>query len=145
MADFVNPSTLDLVASANDMPPPWVVCSRAQLTQWQAIPAQYRKWVADRVEEMTQGEKDAADAARLQTQRDSLSEQLDQQEDILRAFMLVVLHEFNAHADKTNAVLNAVDAAVSLADFKARVSLINNYPHRTAQQLRDAVRGKLGS
>ena len=121
MADFVNPATGALVASANDMPAPWVTCTRAELTAWEAIPQRYRKWLVDHVEEMTQGEKDATDAAALTAQRDAVTAQLDGQEDVLRAFMLVVLDE-----------LNTLRAQHSLAA-------------RTTAQLRNAVRAKLGS
>ena len=145
MADFVNPVSLDLVASVNDMPAPWVVCTRSNLELWQAIPRLYRKWVVDQVMEMDAGEKASADAAALTAQRDSAAAQFNQTEDVLRAFMLLVVDELNAHAAKTNSILDAIDAATSLADLKTRVGVIANLPARTAQQLRDAIRGKLGS
>lgn len=145
MSDFVNPSTLDLIASVNDMPSPWVVCTRADLTTWQAIARQYRKWVTDHVEEMTAGEKTGVDAAALTAQRDAIAAQLDAAEDVLRAFMLTVLDELNNHADKINAMLTAVDNATSLADLKTRYAAIADYPTRTAQQLKTTVRGKLGT
>ena len=145
MSDFVNPSTLGLVASVNDMPAPWVVCTRADLTTWQAIARQYRKWVTDHIEEMTAGEKTTADAAALSAQRDATAAQLDAAEDVLRAFMLTVLDELNNHADKINTMLTAVDNATSLADLKTRYAAIADYPARTAQQLKTTVRGKLGT
>lgn len=145
MADFVNPVSLDLVASVNDMPAPWVVCTRSNLELWQAIPRLYRKWVVDQVMEMDAGEKASADAAALTAQRDSAAAQFNQTEDVLRAFMLLVVDELNAHAAKTNSILDAIDAATSLADLKTRVGVIANLPARTAQQLRNAIRGKLGS
>ncbi len=46
---------------------------------------QYRKWIIDHVEEMSQPEKDSVDAARLQAQYDEVVEQLDRTEEILRA------------------------------------------------------------
>lgn len=72
-------------------------------------------WVitGDTVSEMSQGEKDAVDAAALEAQRDSTAAQLDVVEDVLRAFALVVLDEINTlrsqHglADRTIAQLKA--------------------------------------
>lgn len=145
MSDFVNPTTADLRMSVNDMPPPWVVCLRAELEAWAVIPRQYRKWVVDHIEEMTAGEKSAVDAAILAAQRTAAKAQLDKTEDILRAFMLSVLDELNLHAEKHNAILDAIDAASSLSNLQTRVAAISNYPARTTQQLRDAIGGKLGS
>lgn len=145
MADFVNPTTCDLVGSVSQMPAPWVVCTRENLLAWGAILPRHRKWVTDHVEEMTVGEKATADAAILTAARAAAAAQLDRQEDVLRAFMLTVLDEFNGHATKLNAVLSAVDAATSLGDLKTRVGLIADYPARTAEQLRTAIHNKLGS
>lgn len=60
-------------------------------------------------------------------------------------FMLVVLDEFNAHAAKHNAILDPIDGASSLANLKTTVTLIPDYPARTAAQLKNSVRNKLGS
>ena len=42
-------------------------------------------------------------------------------------------------------VLDAVDAATTLADLKTRYAAITDYPQRTIQQMQNAVRGKLGT
>ena len=94
---------------------------------------------------MTLAEQAAADAALLEAQRDSIAEQLDQQEDILRAVMTAVIAELNGHADKFNAILAAAAAANNLASFKAGMGAITDYPQRTIQQLRNVVRNALGS
>jgi len=146
MADFVNPVDLGIVLSANDMPAPWVVCTRAQAESWGAIPTKYRKWVTDHIEEMTAGEKTAKDLALLTAARDAaIAEQIDTVESAMRAFMLTVLDELNLHAAKHNAILDAVDAATNLADLKTRVGAIADYPQRTANQLRTTIRNKLGN
>ncbi len=67
----------------------------------------------------------------------------DKTERIVRAVVLLILDEFNAHALKHNAILDAVDAATSLADLKTRVGLITDYPQRTAQQIVDAIKTKI--
>lgn len=56
-----------------------------------------------------------------------------------RALILVILDEFNAHALKINAILDAIDGAGTLAAVKAAVAAINDYPQRTAAQIKTAV------
>ena len=63
----------------------------------------------------------SVDAAILEAQRDTVTAQLDQTEDVLRAFMLVVLDQFNT------------------------LRALHGLPNATPAQLRNAVRGKLGS
>jgi len=145
MADFVNPQTLALRPSENAMPSPWVVCTREQLTTWELIPQIYRKWVTDHIEEMTVGEKAAAVAAALEAQRDATIATVDNVEDVLRATILVLRDELNAHADKINAILDAVDGASNLATLKSAVALIANYPQRSIDNVRTTIRGKLGT
>jgi hypothetical protein len=149
MADVLNTSTLEMRASVNEgLPPydsaPWMVITRAQYDLWNIIPPRYRKWVVDHVEEMTQPEKDAIDAAALEAMRDGVVQQLDQVEDILRAFMLMVMNEFNRHTERTNAILTAIDNATTLATLKSAVAQINDLPTRKAAELRAAIRLSLG-
>jgi hypothetical protein len=61
-----------------------------------------------------------------------------------RGLVKIMLDEFNNHADKHNAILNAVDAATSLADLKTRVAAIPDYPQRTPAQIIKALKGELG-
>lgn len=60
----------------------------------------------------------------------------------LRGLMLVLLDEFNLHAAKINAILDASDAAINLADFKTRMAAIVDYPQRTKAQLITAITNK---
>ncbi len=85
------------------------------------------------------------DAAELVAARDAISAQLDQQEGIIRAFMLAVLDEFNGQASKMNEILDAIDGANSLSEVKTAIAAITDYPQRTTAQLRSVVRGKLGT
>jgi hypothetical protein len=80
-------------------------------------------WVVtgDVVTLMDQAARDAVDAAEVESRRDQVVAQLDQVEDVLRAFMLVVMDE-----------INLLRGQHALAD-------------RTVAQLRSAIRGKLGS
>jgi len=77
--------------------------------------------------------------------RDEIIQQLDMQEDILRAFAQMVLDEFNAHAAKTNALLTAIDNGANIGAIKSAVAAIADHPTRTLAQLRQAIRGKIGS
>lgn len=58
---------------------------------------------------------------------------------VIRAVVLLVLDEFNAHAAKINGILDAADAATNLTTFKSAVALIANQPTRTKQQLLTAI------
>ena len=80
-------------------------------------------WIitGDAVTLMTPGERAAVDVAETDSLRDTVVDQLDQVEGILRAFMLVVLDE-----------INALRATHSLSA-------------RTVAQLKTAIRNKLGS
>lgn len=149
MADVINTTELETRSSVNEgLPPynvaPWVVITRTQYDLWSAIPQRYRKWVVDHVEEMTQPEKDAIDLAEMQAARDLIVQQIDHVEDVLRAVVLMVVDELNRHADTTNALLDAIDAAGSLASLKGTVAGIQNLPTRTVAQVRSAIRNKLG-
>lgn len=63
----------------------------------------------------------------------------------LRALALVILDELNLHAAKLNAILTAIDSGSTLAQVKANIAAIADYPTRTAAQIKTAVRGKLDS
>jgi hypothetical protein len=63
--------------------------------------------------------------------------------DVLRAVLLVIIDELNLHALKINSILDAVDAATSLADLKTRIGAITDYPQRTAAQAKQAVKDKI--
>lgn len=150
MADVLNTATLEMRASVNEAQAPysgdpWIVITRPQFDLLSTIPQQYRKWTGVAVEEMTGPEKAAADAARLQAELDSVMTVLDQQNDILRALVKLLVSEFNNHANKTNAILDAIDASSSLANLKTAVAGIKNHPTRTLAQLRQAIRNELGS
>ncbi len=147
MADVLNTTTIEMRASVNEVQyqAPWIVITRAQYDLWSVIPLRYRKWVADHVEEMTQPEMDAVDFALMEAARDGIIQQLDNMEDILRAFAGLLVDELNAHASRTNALLNAIDAAASLGALKTAASAIQDLPTRNLAQLRQAIRNKFGA
>lgn len=150
MADVLNKSTVEMRASVNEAQSPynaepWTIITRAQFDLWSIIPQIYRKWTGVAVEEMTAPEKAAVDAARVEAARDEIIQQLDQMEDILRAFAGLLVDELNAHANRTNGILDAIDAATNLTTLKTAVASINSLPTRTLAQLRSAIRAKLGT
>lgn len=150
MADVLNIETCEMRASVNEAQSPydadpWMVISRAQFDLWSTIPQQYRKWTGVAVEEMTGPEKLAVDLALLEASRDSIVQQLDQQEDILRAFAGLLVDELNNHAARTNALLDAIDAANTLSALKSAAAGIQNLPTRNLAQLRQAIRNKIGT
>lgn len=150
MPDYVHRTTLQYVKSGNapdfpsatwlEIPPgsPNAIIVASVVRRYQVLEG-------DVLREMTRGEKDVVDAAALTAERDAKASALDDVEDVLRAFMLVVLDELNAHADRHNAITATVDGAANLAQFGAAMQAIADYPRRTATQLRNAIRGKLGS
>lgn len=147
MASLLNTSTLEILRSADEtkLSAPWTVIAEADAAAWMAIPPQYRKLNGEAVEEMTTQEKATVDAAARARARDAVAAQLEQQEDILRAFMLIVLDEFNLHAQKINALGAAIVNGASLAAIRTAVQQIGAAQERTEEQLRNAIKGKLGS
>lgn len=146
MANVLNRSTLEYRQSVNTpdyTDPPWLF--NPDMSPVAGVPHKYWKLTGDTLSEMSSGEKAAVDAAQLTAVRDAAAAQLDQQEDILRAFMLLVLDEFNAHTAKINAILTAVDNAATLAALKTAVAAIADQPTRTEAQLKAAIKAKLGT
>jgi hypothetical protein len=75
--------------------------------------------------------------------QDKLNNALVEDGSVVRALALLILDEFNAHAKKINDILDAADAASSLATFKTAMAAINNQPIRTVEQLKSALITKM--
>ena len=105
-----------------------------------------RYWTitGDVVTLMAPAERAAVDAAELEARRDGAVAQVDEAEDILRAVVLVIRDELNAHAAKINAILTAIDGNSTLATIRTAIAAIPDYPARTVADLRAAIRAKLG-
>jgi hypothetical protein len=80
---------------------------------------------------------------RLRKAAAKLADEPDPSNKVLRGVLAALIDELNMHALKINSILSAVDAATSLADFKSRVALINDYPQRTMAQAVAAVKDKI--
>lgn len=148
MSSAFNPNTVEYRQSVNtpDFPAPWIINQpEADALAATNVPRGYWKSVGGIATEMTAPEKAAVDAANLQSGRDAASARMDNVEDIIRALALTTLDQLNAGSAKTNAILDAIDAATSLADLKAGIGAIANLPIGTSAQMRDAIRAKLGT
>lgn len=146
MANVLNRVTREFLHSVHEPDYPvqdWI--HNPDLAAVAGSPAKYWVITGDTVSLMDQAARGAVDAAELEARRDEEAAQLVNLEGVLRAFMLIVVDEFNAHANKTNSILSAMDASTSLADMKTRIGQIADYPIRTAEQLRTAIRNRMGS
>jgi hypothetical protein len=72
-----------------------------------------------------------------------LASQQHEVSPLMRAVLLTLLDELNAHAEKINAILTAVDGAANLAGLKTAIAAIADHPARTAAQMRTAILGKI--
>lgn len=97
----------------------------------------------DVVSLMSQAERDAVDEAEETARLDAIADEIDAIQTYSRAFAEVVLDEFNSHALKINAILDAIDSSNNLSEVKTAIEAISDYPQRTLAQLKTALRGKL--
>lgn len=152
MANVIHRTTLEFRSSVNepDFPEPtwkWnpdMTAVVGVLPKYWKAPADWDAVGAGPIE-MSQAEKDAVDAADLSASRDAIAAVMDEIERWERAFALTLLDEFNAHADKINAILTAIDSGANLTAVKTNIANIADYPQRTVAQLKASLRNKLGS
>jgi len=145
MASVLNRTTRQYLASAHTPDYPtvdWI--HNPDMSAVVGFDSRYWVITGDVVTLMDAAARASLDAAALEAARDSLAGQLDQTEDILRAVVLMVLDELNAHSAKVNALLTAIDNASTLANLKTAVAAIADLPTRTAAQVKTAIRSKLG-
>ncbi len=146
MATVLNRVTKEFIESANTVDYPvvdWII--NPDLSVVTGFPTKYWSISGDTVSLLNQAGRDAVDAALLSAQRDAIASAMDAVEDYARAFALVVLDEINLHAARITSILNAVDNAATLAALKTAVATIPDVPQRTVDQLKTALRNKLGS
>lgn len=62
---------------------------------------------------------------------------------LVRGVILALLDELNLHAAKINSMIDAVNAATSLADLKTRFSTISDYPTRTMAQAVTSIKNHI--
>jgi hypothetical protein len=146
MASVLHRTTKQFLQSVNTPDYPvldWII--EPDLSAVTGFDSKYWTITGDVVTLMDQSARDAVDAAEVEAVRDAAVAQLQQIEDILRAFMLTVLAEFNLHALKHNEILDAIDNGANLAGVKTNIAAIGDYAQRTELQLRNSIRSKLGS
>jgi hypothetical protein len=94
----------------------------------------------------TQTTQDAWDLVHLRSDAATqIQSETSSDAKLKRALAAVLLDELNLHALKHNAILDAVDAATSLADLKTRIAAIPDYPQRTLTQLITAIQNKINA
>jgi|GEM_PF-2886537 hypothetical protein len=146
MATVLNRTTKALLVSVNTVDYPtidWII--EPDLSAVAGFASKYWTITGDTVSLLDQAGRNAVDAAILSAQRDAIAAAMNATEDYARAFALVVLDEINLHATRITAILDAVDGANSLATLKTAVAAIADVPQRTIDQLKTALRNKLGS
>lgn len=146
MANVLNRTTKAYVTSANTPDYPvaeWII--DPDMTAVVGYPSQYWIITGDVVTLMDAAARAQVDTAAVNASRDSTAAVLNEPEAYPRGYALVALDELNAHALKVNSILDAVDAATTLADMKTRIAAITDYPQRTINQMQNAVRSKLGT
>ena len=77
--------------------------------------------------------------------RDSVIAQLDNVEDLLRAFANVVLDEFNLHSTRLESLLNAIKNNATYTPARTAIQAIAAIPQRNLAQIRPQIRNKLGT
>lgn len=146
MASALNRVTKQFLASVNTPDYPtadWII--NPDMSAVAGFESRYWTITGDVVSLMDAAARAVVDAAQLEATRDATAAELDQAEGALRAFMLAVLDEFNAHATKINAILTAIDNGGTLAAVKTNIAAIADYPSRTIAQLKTVLRSKLGT
>lgn len=146
MATVLNRTTKLLIESANTPDYPvaqWI--HNPDLSAVQGWPSKYWIITGDVVTLMSQAERDAVDAAELNSSRDSTSNRMDDLEDIVRALGLCTVDLNNFMATTVKEILDAIDAATTLADLKSRIAAITDPPQRTGAQMKTQIRNKLGT
>lgn len=146
MANVLNRTTREFLRSVHEPNYPvedWII--NPDLDAVDGFDSRYWIITGDVVTLMSQAARNAVDAAALEAQRDAIANMFTNPEDVLRAFMRVVLNEFNAHAAFQNQILNGIRTAASLADLKAKATAKQDYPDRTVDDLITAIRNNLGS
>lgn len=87
----------------------------------------------------------AAIDAEIEGRRDVRASVYDDVEAVERAAFAVMIEEFNRHSAKQVEIVTAILSGSSLAEIKANLLAIERIPDRSFEDLRDAVRRRLGS
>jgi len=120
------------------LPEDYTVVAPGVITYWNA-PLLGPQPSQATIDAVTPAQVDNAIAARHRQQVLNALSEIDRNAQLTRAAVLVILDEFNQHALKINAILDAVDGANTLGVLKSAVAAIADYPQRTNAQLINAI------
>jgi len=146
VVDVVHRTTKEYRRSVNDPDFPtgtWI--HSPDLSAVNGFDSKYWTITGDVVSLMSQGERDAVDAAELTSRGDTIAALIEVAQSYEKAFAEILLDEFNGHATKINAILTAIDNGATLANVKTNIAAITDYPSRSLAQLRTALRSKLST
>lgn len=154
MANVLNRTSLEYLQSVNDPDypdPPWL--HNPDMTAVATVPSRYWKLTGDAVEEMTQAEKDAVDAAIAAALDADLTQAVKDDYDArkeLKAVVLTVIDEVNilrAAVDTLTDELLAVGngSANNISALKSELAALTDQtlPDRTVAQARTAIFNKV--
>ena len=117
-----------------------------------SVPLRYWKRVGDTIVEMTQGEKDAVDAAIAlatltanRTYANSIDDLTNGEGIQWRALVMILLDELNTIRQWTVSFKTEVAAATNLADLKTRVATLSTLSDRTIAQAKTAYTNKINN
>lgn len=123
---------------------------RASLLALLNVPLKYLKWVANDVSEMSQGEKDAVDAAEaaaaITATRTGAKNSLTGFNSASladRAKLDIIKDEFNIIRKWTRDFKTEVVAATNLANLQARVATLPTLNDRTLDQIKTALQNRV--
>ncbi len=146
MPNYVHRTTKQFLRSIAPADLPEALANYIQdpdLSALAGVPNKYWNISGDTVSEMSRAEKDVVDAAELSSLRDSIADQMNNQNDRMKALALVLLAGHNQQANRINAILAAAESATNLATFKAAMNAISDAATENPAGLRDRVRAEL--
>ena len=152
MANVLHRTTKQYLTSVNTPDFPvldWIL--NPDLSAVTGFASKYWSISGDTVTLMGQAERDAVDAAEAAAliaavraaAKAGYDAAVSDLTKALKAVALVTQDELNLHALKINAILDAIDVGTTLAQVKANVAAIADYPQRTPAQLKTAVDNKV--
>lgn len=145
MADVLHRTTKEYKRSVNEPDYPlidWI--HNPDLSAVAGFPSKYWVIAGDVVTLMDQAARDAVDAAEEVVLRDAIVAELIEVKSLLRTVVITLNTELITHGNKLNALRNAISNASSLANLKTTVGASPEIDVLTHQQIRDAVRAKIG-
>lgn len=138
MGDYLHRTTKQYLQSwsPNDLPEPLAnYIEDPDLSAVVGVPPKYWVITGDVITEMSQGEKDAVDAALLSAARDAeIQAQIDNLESVLRQLVILMVDEINILRQQFNTTTAEVSQATNTA-----------FADRTLIQVRNQLRNGLGS